>query len=164
MPRVTHVKKARKDIPHAGIKAGEPYYWWKFKNCGKSVSKNYPKRSQLTRSEYYKFVYDLQDDNGTTPDFDDLQGKIEDIVSSLEDNKSEQEDKLNNMPESLRYAPSGETIQERIDNLDDAISELQSITIDEDFDDGLDEEALEAAKVERADEVWSSVADAISNL
>lgn len=31
MPRVTHVKKARKAIPGTDIKVGDSYYWWKFR-------------------------------------------------------------------------------------------------------------------------------------
>ena len=35
------------------------------------------------------------------------------------------------MPESLQYSPSGETLQERIDNLESVIGELESIDIEE---------------------------------
>ena len=37
MPRVHHVKSARKDNPVA--KKGESYYWWKFRYGGKRYSK-----------------------------------------------------------------------------------------------------------------------------
>ncbi len=51
MPRVTHVKKARKDNPVC--KAGESYYWWKFRYGGKRYSLTRPRPSQLTQSAYF---------------------------------------------------------------------------------------------------------------
>ena len=49
MPKVHHVKKARKDNRVA--KKGESYYGWKFAYSGKRYSLTYPKASQLTQSD-----------------------------------------------------------------------------------------------------------------
>ncbi len=54
MARAHFVKKARKDNPAAGIKAGDSYYWWKFRRGGKHYSKTAPRPSQLTQSEYLR--------------------------------------------------------------------------------------------------------------
>lgn len=59
MPRVTHVKKARKNNPVC--KRGESYYWWKFRHGSKHFSLTYPKQSQLTQSPYLSVIYDSQD-------------------------------------------------------------------------------------------------------
>ncbi len=59
MPRVTHVRKARKDNPVC--KAGESYYWWKFRFGGKHYSLTYPKPSQLTQSVYLSVIYACQE-------------------------------------------------------------------------------------------------------
>lgn len=59
MPRVHHVKKARKDNPVC--KRGESYYWWKFRQGGKRYSITPPKRSQLTTSGHLAAIYDAED-------------------------------------------------------------------------------------------------------
>lgn len=145
MPRVTYVKKARKDNPVA--KAGESYYWWKFRYGGKRYSKTKPRRSQLTQSAYFGTLYDLEDSiqeaSITTEDeFTDL---VESTRSSLEDLQSETQDSLDNMPDALQYSPTGELLQERIDALDCATGELDYVDEfdfeEEDFDDsGYDED------------------------
>lgn len=56
---------------------------------------------------------------------------IESIMEELEEIRSYEEEKLDNLSENLRYSPNGELFQERIDNLDEVISNLESIDIDE---------------------------------
>jgi hypothetical protein len=132
MARVTHVMKARKDIPSAGIKAGESYYWWKFRYGGKHYSKTPPKRSQLTQSAFYSAVYDLQDQiGGASPD-ESLRDLRDDVVSTLEDLKSECESNFDNIPESLQSGSSGELLQERVSALDTAIDEFSNLELDND--------------------------------
>jgi hypothetical protein len=60
MPRVHHVKKARKDNPVA--KVGESYYWWKNFRSPKRFSKTFPKRSQLTGSDKLSRLYGAAED------------------------------------------------------------------------------------------------------
>lgn len=131
MPRVHFVKKARKDVPNSDIKAGESYYWWKFRFGGKRVSRTRPKASQLTQSSFLSTLYDIQDLLASPPQDDSLPDFRDDIVSQLEDLKGECEDSLSNMPDSLQYSPTGELLQERIDALESAISELEGIELDE---------------------------------
>ena len=154
MPRVHTVKAARKDYKDWGIKKGETYYWWKFRFGGKVMSKTYPKQSQLTRSEYYSTLYDLQDEIAATEatSAEDLQSVRDDIIQRLEELRDEQEEKKSNMPDSLQESPTAELLQERYDNLDNAISEFGGVDLDYDGEDD-DEEALQEWIREKIDEM-----------
>lgn len=182
MPRVNYVKKARKDNPVA--KAGESYYWWKFRYGGKRFSKTYPKRSQLTQSEYFGTLYDLSDraqDWAITTD-DEFTALVDEVRDALSDLQSETEEKLYNMPDQLQYAPTGELLQERIDALDNAVNELDYIEefdfdeedFDEapyDLDDPEDVEAMEEDReqherdeADRREDEWQAWADEAKGL
>lgn len=50
---------------------------------------------------------------------------MEIIKSNIEDILSEEQDAFDNMPESLQYSERGETSQDAIDSLDNAISSLE---------------------------------------
>lgn len=165
MPRV-HKRTARQDIYWTGVKVADPktksgyrrdrskpnpegdelrvakgevYYTWKFRYGGQQISKTYPKRQQLTQSDFMIQQYDFEDELASfhVDDYDDLEAAIEDIVERLGEFRDEQQEKLDNMPEQLQYAPSGEILQERIDMLENVISELENIdcSLDEDADD-----------------------------
>lgn len=129
MPRVTHVKAARKAIPSAGIEVGQPYYWWKFRFGGKHVSKTYPKPSQLTQSDFLQQVYELND-RIEAVDESNAADEVAEIISELENLASEQEDKLSNMPDSLQQAPTGELLQNRAYAVNDMVSELEGVDMD----------------------------------
>jgi hypothetical protein len=163
MPRVTHVKKARKAIPSAGIEIGDSYYWWKFGFGGKRISKTYPKQSQLTQSEFLSTLYDLQerlDEVTMESEFEEFKQTLMDDIQTLRD---ETEEKLNNMPDQLQQADTGQLLQDRIDALDQWIGDIDNVEteIDEDefeaseeFEDFFDpdsEESRESQK-ERYDE------------
>jgi hypothetical protein len=134
MPRVTFVKSARKDNPVA--KKGESYYWWKFRYGGKRYSKTRPRPSQLTQSAYYSQVRSLveQIEDFSTSSYEDIQGLKEDIINELENLRDETQGSLDNMPDQLQYSPTGELLQERVDALDSAISELDMIDEEWEFD------------------------------
>lgn len=95
-------------------------------------------RSRWETSEYIGRIYDIQDNFRIE--------EIEGTISDLEDLKGELEDRLYAMPEQLQYAQSGELLQERIDNLDSAISDLE--TIQYDYEEIRDREYDEDAKEE----------------
>lgn len=126
------------------IAKGESYYWWQFKNGGKHFSKERPKSSQLTQSNYLSQLYSIQESMETIEanDAEELNAVRDDLVSQLESLKEETESSLENMPESLQSSPTGELLQERIDALDSAISELEEIDLDyeEPDDDDIKEE------------------------
>lgn len=127
MPRVNYVKKARKDNPVC--KAGESYYWWKFRYGGKCYSLTPPKQSQLTQSPYLGAVYSMQEtvEATKTDDWDAMAGLIEDIRGEIDSLRDETQCSLDSMPDSLQYGPTGELLQERVSALDSAESELDSI-------------------------------------
>jgi predicted RNase H-like nuclease (RuvC/YqgF family) len=161
MARVTHVKKARKDIPGTDIKAGEPYYWWKFKNSTKRCSKTRPKPSQLTQSAFKSTVLEWME--RLTPDFDDLESELDQLKSDVEDLKATTEESLENMPDGLKEGDTGQLLQERIDTLEAAHDELDSIDITGDFDD-VKQEDLDQSKRDRAQEIWDEVQSALGNI
>lgn len=155
MPRVHHVKKARKKNPV--VDAGEEYYWWKFAFRPKQFSKTYPKRSQLTQSDFLSQVYDLEDDRiaklSTDMSLEDLQSERDELVEEIRTLGEECQEKLDNMPEQLQYAPSGETLQNRVDECENWASELENIDISTEED--LSDEEKETEK-ERVVEELSS--------
>lgn len=156
MPRVTFVKSARKDNPVC--KKGESYYWWKFRYGGKRFSLTRPRQSQLTQSAYYGTLYSMQEgiEDYELDSYDDFETLKDDISGQIQDLSSETQDSLDNMPDQLQYSPTGELLQERIDALDGAESELDYIDEFEfdrvDFEDAFepsdfeDEEEMEAER------------------
>ena len=127
MPRVQHVKKARKDNPVC--KAGESYYWWKFRYGGKRFSLTRPRPSQLTQSAYFGGIRALgeQIEDTEVNDNDDFTSLRDEVASELQTIGSECQENLDNMPESLQYSPTGELLQERIDACENASSEVESV-------------------------------------
>lgn len=152
--KVNKVEKARKEIPHAGIKIGDTYYWWKFRRGGKQFSKTYPKRSQLTQSGFLSQLYDVQDTISALSASDpcDLESMVDDIKSNLENMRDDCQSSLDNMPEHLQESSSsGQLLTERIEGLDSAISELEDVDLD--YDEPSDEELEDEAKDELATEI-----------
>ena len=115
MPRVTKVLSARKAKPQYQIAVGDTYYHWSMMMGGRGVkrySKTYPKRSQLTNSDFLGQMYDIMDDQLTVENIssaDDLTTIAEDVKALGE----EQTEKYDNMPDGLRDGPTGELLQER---------------------------------------------------
>lgn len=122
VPRVHHVKKARKDNPV--VKRGESYYWWKFRFGPKMYSRTYPKRSRLTRSGFLSTLWDIEDCLSTTATSDDGDA----LIADLEQLQEECECSLDNMPEQLRESSDpGMLLQERIDGLGEWIGSIYAI-------------------------------------
>lgn len=136
MTTLHHVKKARKPIKSAGIKKGDSYYWWQFAYGTKQVSKERPARSQYaTRSEHLGAIYDLEDEiNAIT--IDDMPDSLDEFISQIESIRETCEERLENIPDQLKDAPAGQTLQEYIDALENWQSELEGIDMD------IDEDAL----------------------
>ena len=149
MPRVNFVKKARKDNPVC--KKGESYYWWKFRFGSKNYSLTHPKQSQLTQSEFLSQVYDIDDRLGSIDETSNFESDIQDIISELEILREECEEKRENMPEQLQDVGSGEILQNRVDGIEDMISDLESIDIDIDSD--LKDEEENERREEIAEEI-----------
>ena len=155
MPRVTTVKKAQKAQGECGkcnakIKEGDGYKWWKFRFGGRRVrclkSECAPKPSDLTQSEFYGTLYDIQDSvetaldefrNGGEPG--DLASALNDAAGQLRDLGEECQGKLDNMPEGLQQGDTGQLLENRAqeceskaDELESAAGEVESIELYDD--------------------------------
>lgn len=151
--RVHHVLKARKDYPEHGIKKGEPYYWWKPNFGRKHFSKTMPKPSQTTSSEFMSTVLGVEESLAELNLESDFKSEIETAVSDLENLRDETQDKLDNMPEGLQQGDTGQLLQERVDEIDSMINDLEGI--DTDIDEELKGDDLEDRKQEILDEIQS---------
>lgn len=138
MPRVNFVKKARKAYPHAGIKAGDQYYWWKFRYGPKHRSLTKPTPQQLTQSEFWIRVYDLQERIQGLEWSEGIEDQVEEIVEELREFADEQEEKLNNMPDSLQEGDVGQMLQERYEGISEWADELEGVEMDS-YDRGTNE-------------------------
>ena len=159
MAKVNFVKSARKDIEHAGIKKGESYYWWQANRfTGKQYSKTQPKPSQTASTDFERTIFSLQERIDADEFFTSAESAVDDIseiTSEIESMRDEEQEKLDNMPEGFQQGPTGERIQERIDQAEQIISELESIDVD------FDPEGNETAG-EFRDRVKNDVANALA--
>ena len=92
-----------------------------------------PERSEMTSSDYYAWLWNLQDH--LSDNYDLTSDVAEELVSELEGQRDELEEKLYNMPEQLQDSDSGQTLQDRISSLEDAISELENLEYPDEDDD-----------------------------
>ena len=137
MATATFVKKSRKDWEDESgriiVKKGESYWWWQFAFNPRTISKIKPRRSQLTKSNYLQRVYDIEDDiMNTTSDFESAR---ENRVADIEDLINDQNESLQNMPEHLHDSPVGSLLQERIESLENWISELSVLDLSDENED-----------------------------
>lgn len=155
MPRVNKVV-ARKDYPECGIKKGQTYFHWKFKGEPVKRKLTYPTREELTRSEFLLTVYGIENtiDLVSVEDvMEQRDGAISDILSDIGCLRDDTEEKLGNMPEGFQQGSTGQLLEERISNLDDWESRLDSI----DFDALDDKEASDGAKMEAASNIVDEI-------
>lgn len=143
MGKVQIIKKSRKEnkCRKCGevIPVGSMYYKGEI-NFGPTIvrcSECKLESWEVTTSDYtlsvgpiiyhYADNYDMNEDG------------LDELVSNLEEIRDDLQSRLDNMPESLQYGPTGELLQERIDGLDSAISDLESIDVESLKQDYLDE-------------------------
>ena len=141
MPRVTHVKAARKDNPVC--KKGESYDWWSTRSTigkryvsHKHYSLTRPKRSQLTQSDFLSQMYDIEDEviagfDNAGDSLEELRSMVEDAVEQIRGLGDECCEKLDNMPEGLQDGPTGELLQSRSDECESMADELEQIDLDD---------------------------------
>jgi len=163
MPRVHHIKKARKDFPASGIKRGDSYYKWSIKTgpAGGQVfrSKTYPKPSQLTLSPFTSELLSIQEEMSglETGNFEtayDLSSTLDDIIGRIDNLREETQASLDNMPEGLQQGDVGQMMQERIDNLDSWMSDLQGVDLDFNYDEEEPEIVEGDDETEHAHDEW----------
>lgn len=141
MAKVHFVKNAAQDYPQAGIKKGESYYWWSLWGRGKQVSKEMPKRSQTTSSEFLQEVYAVEEELGelkasnypNPEDVEDLKSDVEDLASRVNDAGGECQGRYDDLNEGFQNGPTGELLQGRVDSVQEMQNALEAVDLD-DFD------------------------------
>lgn len=125
------------------ITKGETYYWWQFQNSPKQYSKTPPRASQLTQSAYLSTLYGIAEkiEDFSADSADELSEFVDNIKTDLEELRDTTQESLDNIPENLQYSPTAELLQERIDSLENGISEIESIDLD--YEEKDEEELME---------------------
>ena len=143
MPRVHHVKKARKDNP--AVKAGEPYFWWKFPYAGKRYSKTRPRASQLTQSDKLARYYEAQEtieDLDALGDIDEIVGVLEEVAGNVQEIADEYQESADNIREYFEESETADQCEESanaceatFDSINEAVATLQDLDLgDDDFE------------------------------
>lgn len=130
MSRLHFVKSANKAYPQAGIAKGDSYYWWQSYRQPRRLSKERPRASQHASSEYEQSVLSLcealEDANSMWDE-----GDRDQLVSDLEAIRDSEQEKFDNLPEGFQLGDTGMLIEERVNNLDDWIGELNNLDFEE---------------------------------
>lgn len=148
------------------VEKGQKYYTWAFRFGPSYISLTPPRRSQLTQSSFLGQLYDLEDRIGeiSADSPEDLQSERDDIVSELESLRDETQSSFDNMPEGLQQGDTGQLLEERVNAVEEAISEFEGVELDYDEpDDSELESELEEDFTEDPEEVKAH-AEAIERL
>lgn len=131
MGKVTYIKKSRKENTcskcHKIIPVGSAY--WKGElymmrpivRCTKCGLRHY----EVTTSDYVMTIGRLVED--WQEDFPVGDTTAEEIISVLEETRDTCQENFDNIPEQLQDADAGSLLQERIDELEGAIYDLESM-------------------------------------
>lgn len=115
---------------------GTTYYTWTLYGSAPSFSLTPPDRRQLTNSAFLVSCYDVEDsisDLQVCMSTDEIRTSIEEIVSNVQTLTEETEESLEDIPESLQEAPTAELLRERIEALEELVTELENVEC-EDFE------------------------------
>lgn len=149
----------RDDTDTIFIAKGESYYWWQFQNSPKQYSKTRPRASELTQSTYYSTLYSIveQIEDFSTDSAEELSEFAESIKSELEDLRDTTQESYDNMPENLQYSPTADLLQERVNSLENGISEIEIIDFDyeEKNEEELQELVAEDEGIDTEEENWN---------
>ena len=120
-----HCSKCGKviDVGEKYLKA-TPYRRSPIIRCLSCGLKSYETSGSQYVQDVGEIVENWYEDYGVSED------SASDIVSALEEIKDYTQESLDNMPENLQEGDTGQMLQERIDNLDDVITNLESIDYD----------------------------------
>lgn len=151
------------------INVGESYWTWCFYGGQPIYSKTKPRQSQLTNNSFKQELYSIQEsvEDFSTEDPDEVGEFVEELISNLEELRDTCQESFDNIPEQLQEGNSGQILQERIENLDDVISNLENIDtefsseLDESEKDGMSQEEWERQEEDEREE-W--IADKIGEI
>ena len=111
----------------------------------------------MTGSEFLSTMYAIEDDEIQGVSIEaivaDAQSVIDNIVGQLEELRDETEGRRDNMPEQLQDAPTGEILQNRVDSVEEMLSELEDVDLE------IDEELSKEEKQERYEEIQQAIQD-----
>lgn len=129
-------RKARKDYPREGIKAGDTYWYVKLKmqRGGRVMRSLTPfKPSQLTQSAFKSAWLSAQEEwEASDKDADAIRAAAEAISEAGQ----EAQNSFDNMPEGLQQGDTGQTLENRASTAEDIAGQLESLA---DELEGLDE-------------------------
>lgn len=143
MGKVTIIKKSRKECKCGKcgniIPVGSKYYRGEMRFIPDIVRCDSCKLEswEVTTSDYILQVGRIA--NKWSEDYECSASGAENIASDLEELKDELQDRLDNMPYQLQEADTGQLLQDRIDNLESVIDELNAIDEDSLKDDVVSE-------------------------
>lgn len=171
MPRV-HETRARKDNPKAcpQARAGQTYFWWRTRMKGAKsgvtrCSLTRPRPSQLTMSDYWSRVFELQEEIQDTAveTAEDLEGLRDGWAAQAREIAQDQEDKRDNMPQGLQDSDTGQMLQDRADACYSWADDMEAVELpdredfpegdegDDEFQDALAQALSEIAALEPAE-------------
>lgn len=144
MGKITKVQKSRKEYTcgrcRKKIEVGQPYLRGDLNfsrpviRCCKCGLQPW----EVTTSDYQlsvgEIVYRWQDN------YDVSEEGRDSLIADLEEIRDDLQGRLDNMPEGLQEGDAGQLLQERIDCLESAISDLESIDFEIDEDEEMDED------------------------
>lgn len=125
-----------------------------------------PQRSELTNSEYLSWLFNLQDNLSTLYDLKE-EGAKDELYYELEEQQNDLQDRFDNIPEQLQEGDAGQILQDRIDSLYNAMSELDCLEFPqhEDVDDeDLTEEEIDEAYEKALNEYVDAIDEIIQNI
>lgn len=142
-------RKARKDYPQNGIKAGDTYWYVKLKmqRGGRVMRSLTPfKPSQLTQSGFKSAWLSAQEGwEASDKDADAIRSAGEEIASAGEEARNS----FDNMPEGLQQGDTGQMLEARADTAEDIAGQLEALA---DELEGLEEPGEEPVKSDDMDE------------
>lgn len=160
-------QKARKDYKcsecEAKIKKGDTYLRFSISRFDKLEPRCLncrPKPSEMTQSDFLSRVYGIGESLEKLDPTEDLEETVSGIISELEELRDETQDKHDNMPDQLQESGTGELLQNRVESIEEMISELEGIDIEVDEDAVKNE--VEREEGESDDDYGSRVEDAVT--
>lgn len=143
MARIHRIDRSRKEVTCSKCREvlpvgspylkATPYHARPIIRCIKCGLKSY----ETSGSDFIQSVGRIAED--WSKDYSLGESTAEEISEALGDIRDQCEENYDNIPDSLKEAPAGEILQERIDMLEDVINELDNISWDDILDEAKDE-------------------------
>jgi hypothetical protein len=143
MPKIHHIKKAPKANKAAGIKKGQEFWSGECVNDyfkTRRVWTSPPTAWQLAELEFVEDVLSIQQDMyaARPKDVSDLEDMRDLWVEQIREIADACRETLDNLAEDLRQGPTGQLLEDRADDMDQWVVEVEAVEIDWDDDDSHD--------------------------